>query len=64
MMQGESDGTKYEEVMAHGYGGGHDSGHDMMAPEHVAHCVGYIARVSFEMESVFLSFGVVSYNAN
>ena len=62
MMQEESGGGKHEKSMAHDPDGGHGSGHDMMDPEHVAHCIGYIAQVSFEIESVSPSFGVASYN--
>ncbi|KAK0510480.1 hypothetical protein JMJ35_006912 [Cladonia borealis] len=44
MMQEESGGGKHEKSMAHDHDGGHGSGHDMMDPEHVAHCIGYIAQ--------------------
>ena len=52
MMQEESSGAKHEKGMAHDHASGHDSGHDMMDPEHVAHCIGYIAQVSLGIEFV------------
>lgn len=61
-MQEESGGARHEKGMAHDHDSGHDSGHNMMDPEHVAHCIGYIAQVSFETESLLPSSGVGSYN--
>ena len=63
MMQEGSGGVIHDKGMAHDHDSGHDSGHDMMDPEHVAHCIGYIAQVSFEIESISPYFGVASYNA-
>ena len=57
MMQEESGGAKHENGMAHDHNSGHDSGHDVMDPEHVAHCIGYIAQVSFVIESLLSSLG-------
>ena len=64
MMQEESGGATHGKVMAHDNGDGHDSGHNMMDPAHVAHCIGYIAQVSFQIEPLLPSFdaGLV-YNA-
>lgn len=64
MMQEESGGATHDKGMAHDHDDGHDSGHNMMDPAHVAHCIGYIAQVSFEIESLSPSFraGLV-YNA-
>ena len=60
MMQEESGGATYDKDMAH-Y---HDDGHNMIDPEHVAHCIGYIAQVSFEIESLLPSFSAgLVYNA-
>ncbi|CAD6592347.1 MAG: hypothetical protein ASARMPREDX12_005995 [Alectoria sarmentosa] len=44
MMQEESGGATHDKRMAHDHDDGHDSGHNMMDPAHVAHCVGYIAQ--------------------
>ena len=63
MMQEGSGGELHDKGMAHDHESGHDSGHDMMDPEHVAHCIGYIAQVSFVMNSLLPSFSVASYNA-
>ena len=57
MMQEGSAGVMYDKGMAHDHDSGHDSGHNMMDPEHVAHCIGYIAQVSFERESLSPFFG-------
>ena len=48
MMQEGIGAPTHDSGMAHDHDGGHDSGHDMMLdPGHVAHCIGYIAQVSF-----------------
>ena len=62
MMHEESVGVTHDKGIEHDHDNGHDSGHNMMDPAHVAHCIGYIAQVSFERESLLLSFGVGSYN--
>ena len=51
MMQEESGGATRDRGMPHDHASGHGSGHNMMDPAHVAHCIGYIAQVSFEIES-------------
>ena len=57
MMQEESGGAMHDKGMAHDHDSGHGSGHGMMDPEHVAHCIGYIAQVSFEIELWLSSLG-------
>ena len=61
MTQEESGGAKHEKGMAHDHDSGHGSGHNVMDPERVAHCIGYIAQVSFEIESFppFLAQGLI-----
>ena len=63
MMQEKSGGATRDKGMPHDHDSGHDSGHNMMDPAHVAHCIGYIAQVSFEIDSLLPSFVVGSYNA-
>ena len=57
MMREESGGATHDKGMAHDHDDGNDDGHNMMDPEHVAHCIGYIAQVSVEIESFLPSFG-------
>ncbi len=49
MMQEEGGRVTHGKGMAHDHDDGHDSDHDMMDPAHVAHCIGYIAQVSFKI---------------
>ena len=53
MMQEESGGAMHNNGVAHDHDDGHDSGHNMMDPGHVAHCIRYIAQVSFRMDRCY-----------
>lgn len=57
MMQEGSGGAAHDSGLAHDHDDGHDAGHNMMLdPGHVAHCIGYIAQVSFRIELLFRNF--------
>ena len=53
MMQEKSGGATHNSGMAHDHDDGHDSEHNMMDPGHVAHCIGYIAQVSFRTDRCY-----------
>ena len=54
MMQEGSRGATHDSVMAHDHDDAYDSGHNMMIdPGHVAHCIGYIAQVSFRTDRCY-----------